>query len=236
MLNVKLPETDEERMDILRTIVQEEQNETLDKILSGTELHELQLFMTSFERARSALDQVLDDRNKAKNLHADLFKNARLYVSHFIQVLFLTAIRNEIKAENLSLYGLNEKDRVLPDLSTEEAVLNWGENLIRGESERTNRGGIPMYNPAIAKVKVHYELFKESIQSMAVYEKNVLRLHNNMEELRKKADESIWRIWTKVEERYCRTSPDEQALRFKAYKMQIYHREKEPLSVFDYIY
>ena len=231
---IKLPETDEERMDILKaTIIQEEINETRDKILSIMEFQELRIFITSFEGSCFVLNQAITDRDKAQNENDNLFKNAQLYVSHFIQVLLLTAIRNEIRTESLALYGLNENNPVLPDLSTEEAVLRWGENLIHGESERIYRGGIPLYNPAIAKVKVHYELFKESGYSLSMYEKNLLRLQNNMENLRIKADEFIRKIWTKVEERYSRTALDEQNSWFKAYKMQIYYRKGEQLNVFD---
>ena len=230
----KLPETDEEKIDILRAAeAQEEINEAWDKILSILELQELRVFTTTYERAYFSLNQAIIEKDKAKNQYDDLFKNAQLYISHFIQVLFLTVIRNEIRAESLVLYGFPENNPVLPDLSTEETVLKWGENLIRGESERTSRTGIPLYNPAIAKVKVHYELFKESIYSLAIHEKNLSRLQNNMEEFRKKANELIWDIWTKVEERYSRTSPDEQAMRFKAYKMQYYYRRGEQLNVFD---
>lgn len=230
----KLPDTDGERMDILRAALeQEETNVAWDKILSSVELQELHLFTTTFEGTLSMLNQAMIDRDKAKALYDDLFKNAQIYISHFIQVLFLTVIRNEIKAESLTLYGLSENNPVLPDLSTEETVLKWGENLMRGESERTYRGGIPLYNPPIAKVKVHYELFKESIYSLAIYEKNLLRMENGINDTRKKADELIGHIWTKVEERYGRTSPEEQALRFKAYKIQYYHRKGEQLNVFD---
>ena len=234
MSSKKLPETDEERIDVLQAVLaQEEISESWDKILSIIELQELRVFTTAFEGAYFVLNQAMIDKNKAKSQYDDLFKNAQLYVSHFIQVLFLTVIRNEIRSESLILYGFPEHNPVLPDLSTEEAVLKWGENLIRGEAERTFRTGIPLYNPPIAKVKVHYELFKESIQSLTIYEKNLSRLQNNMETFRKKADELIWDIWTKVEERYSRTSPEEQALRFKAYKMQFYYRKGEQLSVFD---
>jgi len=232
----KLPETDDERLDILRaSLKQEETNEAWDKILSIIELHELRTFTTTFEGANAVLNQSIMDINKAKSLYDELFKNAQLYVSHFIQVLFLTVIRNEIRADYLPQYGFQENSPSLPlpDLSTEEAVLTWAEKLMRGETERTYRGGIPLYNPAIAKVKVHYELFKEVIYSLSIYEKNYARLQNNMLELRKKADNLIENIWTKVEERYSRTSPEEQALRFKAYKIQFLYRKGDQLSVFD---
>ena len=230
----KLPVTDEEKIDILHaTIEQEEKSEEWNKILSMIELQELRSFISTFEAANIVFKQAVIDRDKAKNLYDNLFKNAQLYVSHFIQVLFLTVIRNEIKPENLKLYGFQENDTVLPDLSTEEAILKWGEKLMKGETERSYRGGIPLYNPAIAKVKVHYELFKDSIYSLKIYEKNLLRIQNKIVDIRKKANDLILDIWTKVEERFSKSSPDEQLLRFKAYKMQFYYRRGKQLSVFD---
>ena len=221
MLTKKLPETNEERIAILRAALdQEEINEEEEKILSMAELHELRLFTTTLEGADFVLNQAIIDRDKAKRLYADLFKNAQLYISHFMQVLFLTVIRNEIKAENLLLYGFQENNPVLPDLSTEEAVLKFGENLLQGETERIHRGGIPLYNPAIAKVRVHYELFKEVIYSLSIYEKNLLRSQTNMKDMRKKADDFIWNIWNKVEARYKKYPPEEQTLRLKVYNIK----------------
>jgi len=230
----KLPETDEDRIDILKTAIeQEEKNESWDKILSIMELQELRLFISTYENSYSILNQAIKDRDKTIKSHEELFKNVQLYISHFIQVLFLTVIRNEIKPEHLALYGLDEKRHVIPNLSTQEAVMKWGENLMRGETERTSRGGIPLYNPAIAKVKVHYELFKESIHSLSIYEKNLSRSLNNIVDLRNTAENFIANIWARVEERYSRTSFEEQALRFKAYKIQFYYRKGDQLNIFD---
>ena len=230
----KLPETDEERLDLLRVAIeQEETSEAWDKTLSTMELQELRIFTSSFEGAIVMLNQAFDDKDKAKILYNELFKNAQLYISHFIQVLLLTVIRNEIKAEHLTLYGFQGDNPSMPDLSTEEAILTWGEKLMQGETERIYRGGIPLYNPAIAKVKVHYELFTESIYSLSIYEKNIVRLQNNMKDLCKKANELILDVWNKVEERYSRMSTAEQNSRFKAYKIQLLYRKGDQLNVFD---
>ena len=230
----KLPETDEERIDILQTALElEESGETEDKILSAGEARELRLFLSSYEGDVFILNQVVTDRDKAVSRYNELFKNARLYISNFIQVLFMTVIRNEIRAESLPLYGFSENDPALPDLSTEEAVLKWGEQLMSGESERICLGGIPLYNPAIAKVKVHYELFKETMYSLAVYDKNLARLQDKMKDLRLKADEFILDIWTKVEERYSGNAPAEQNLRYKTYKIQSLYKKGEQLNVFN---
>lgn len=234
MLSKKLPESNEERLNILHAILdQEEINEASDRVLSIVEFQELRMFTNTFEATDSIYNQAVIDSEKAKILYSDLFKNAQLYVSHFIQVLFLTVIRNEIKAENLALYGLQENDPVLPDLSTKEAVLEWGENIMKGEAERTCRGGMPLYNPAIAKVKVHFELFSECIYSLSIYEKNLLRLQEKMYDINAEADELIGKIWTKVEEQFSAYSPDEQTLKLKDYKIQYQYRKGDQLNVFD---
>lgn len=228
------PETDVERIDILRAALeQDELTEAEDKVISIMEVQALRNFLTSFEGANFNLKQAIIDKKNAIILYEERFKNVQLYISHFIQVLFMTVFRNEIRSESLPLYGFRENNPELPDLSTEEALLKWGEKLMLGETERMYRGGIPLYNPAIAKVKVHYELFKEAIYSLAIYEKNITRLGNNMSDLRTKADELILDIWDKVEKRYSRAPLSEQNLQFKAYKIQFSYRKGEQLNVFD---
>jgi len=234
MLTKKIPETNEDRLIILQAIIEQEKvclNE--DKVLSEVEFQELINLTGIFDAANTNYNQVVTDRNKAITLYNELLKNAKLYVSHFIQVLLLTVIRNEIKPENLLLYGFPVNNPVIPDLSTEKNVLHWGEKLMQGESERIYKGGIPLYNPAIAKVKVHYELFKESIHSLTIYEKNLLRLQNNMDTTCKNADELIKSIWKKVEEKFRYYATDAQISKLRAYKIQFLYRKGVQLNVFE---
>lgn len=52
----------------------------------------------------------------------------------------------------------------VPDLSSEASLAEWGQKIIEGERKRTSQGGIPIYNPTIAKVKVHYDIFMEGYE------------------------------------------------------------------------
>ena len=88
---------------------------------------------------------------------------ARLYLSHFIQVLNLAVIRSEIRLSHKEYYGLDAQNS-LPDLSSEQALVEWGRKVIEGENRRISQGGIPIYNPTIAKVKVHYDIFLEGYE------------------------------------------------------------------------
>ena len=58
-------------------------------------------------------------------------KKARLYVSHFIQVLNFCIARGEMKPAIRSYYGLEEKSSKVPPLLTEQDLLFWGEKSSR---------------------------------------------------------------------------------------------------------
>jgi hypothetical protein len=230
----KTPETDEKRHEVLRRVLdQEELNSSQDKILTIREFHEIRIFLLSFEGNSFVNKQTTDDERNAGKTYEQLFSKAQLYISHFIQVLQLAVIRNEIRPEALALYDFeNGKEMELPSLSTEVDLLCWGERLIKGETERTYQGGVPIYNPAIAKVKVHYDLFKESIQSLKIYRQNYNRSQGAIEELRNKADEYIQMIWDRVEKKYWNLSPADKLEKQKNYLIDFYYQKGEQLDVF----
>jgi hypothetical protein len=233
MFSKKLPTTNEDKIVALQTALDQEELNGFG-IISEKDIQDLHTFLISFEGMRFVYNQALEDEKKAKIQYDEFFKNIQLYISHFIQILQFTVIRNEIKIENLALYGFEDgNELVLPNLSTEEAILKWGKNLMEGETERIYRGGIPLYNPAIAKVKVHYELFTEIVQSLKIYKKNVSRLRESLREMQRKADNWLMNIRTKIEEKALNLSINEQAALFKAYKIQNPYSRGEQLNVFD---
>jgi hypothetical protein len=229
----KLPDTDKERIDILQVIIDQEELKGYNYIFSLGELQELRNFLLIFEGAGFCFSQSLDDEEKACRSHNELFKNVQLYISHFIQVLYFSVIRNEIKAEYLALYGLDGKNLEVPDLSTEATILEWGERLIKGEQERIYRGGIPVYNPAIAKVKVHFDLFKDSLHSVKIYRQNTVRHRDNMQEYREKANRIITDAWRRIEDKYSTIPIEEKRQIFKSYKINIQYVKGVQLNVFD---
>ncbi|MDR0681664.1 MAG: hypothetical protein LBG15_07455 [Dysgonamonadaceae bacterium] len=215
----RFPNTSEERIDILRAIIkQEEAIDLKNGILSVSEQREVYNLLLAFENALSYFKQTLENEIKADKSYSNLFKTAQLYISHFIQVLNLAVVRNEIKAEALLYYGFeNNHAFTVPDLSTEEAILKWGEQLIKGETERISRGGAPIYCPTISKVIVHYDLFKEATQSLELYRKNTNRCRETIDEMNKKIDRLIWDTWTKVEFQYWKLPEEERRQKFNDY-------------------
>lgn len=230
----KLPDNDDERIKALQKIVdQDELIGTENAILSIPELHEYRKLMLTFEGTCFCFKQAMEDESKAGKSYVDLFKTAQLYISHFIQVLNLAIIRNEVKVENLTFYGLdNSNEFTVPDLSSEESVLEWGNRLIAGESERVSRGGAPIYNPAISKVKVHYDLFKDSLHSLKIYRQNTIRNQEGLADMRDRIDRMIWDTWTKLEFKYWGLPSEKRQQKFNDYGIQFHHQAGQQLSVF----
>ena len=225
----KVPETDDGKIRALRAAVdRDELNADREIILSAEEVKELRSFINSYEGDRLVLKQTIKDSAKAQIEYGELFKNTEMYVSHFIQVLQLAAIRNEIKPEVLiEDYGFESgKELELPDLSTEDAIIFWGDKMIQGEAKRMSRGGYHLYNPAIAKVKVHYELFLDVVHSAKIYKQNMIRQQAILYERQKKAENMIRDIWSRVEEKYGNLPLQELSEVYQSYKIS-YHYQKE---------
>jgi len=224
----KLPDTDEERIRALETIIHLEENAKEKNTLSLREIHDLKSFLLAYDRLHTRVKHALADEMSSEKNCFQLMQNAQLYISHFIQVLYLATVRNEIKADNLAYYGLEySEDFTLPDLSTEDNVVEWGERLINGETMRTSQGGAPIYNPTITKVKVHYDLFKEAVYSLKIYRQNTHRNRENMENLHDKADSLIWTAWTKVEFAYGALPSMERDKKYHEYGIQFYYQTGE---------
>ena len=76
---------------------------------------------------------MLENQVVANKRYQQIVYNARLYLSHFIQVLNLAVIRGDIKKEYKAYFNLDIDTHVVPDLSTETSLLKWGNSIIEGE-------------------------------------------------------------------------------------------------------
>jgi hypothetical protein len=228
----KLPDNDAQRMKALQILLAREEAAE-NTVLSPMECYDLRHFLLAYESACTCVEQARADEACAAENCLQLFENVQLYVSHFIQVLYLAAVRREVKPESLACYGLTYADDFTPpDLSTEDDVLAWGERLIAGEAERTALGGTAIYNPAITKVKVHHDRFREAVYSLAIYRKNTLRLQESLDDLRDQSDSLLWTAWTKIEFASGSLSPEERRKKYDDYGIYFYHNVGEQLNVF----
>lgn len=224
----RLPNTDQARLRALKTAVfrcegQEYGSETVD----FTTIFEAKNACRLFEIQLMQYQQTLENQIDANKQYQQMVYNARMYISHFIQVLNLSVIRGEIKPELKRLYGLEPDVHNVPDLSTDAALLQWGQRIIDGENERVRNGGVQIYNPNISKVKVRYEIFKENNATHKLHQTITARNRGDLVELRKKCDELILSIWNQVEDKFKDLPVDERLQKCREYGLIYYYRKGE---------
>ena len=110
-------------------------------------------------------------------------------------------------------------------------MLEWGKRVVDGEQKRISMGGIPIYNPTVAKVKVHYGIFVESHERQKALQTLTNRSLDELTSLRDRADELILNIWNSVETKYQHLATTEERLaKCREYGLIYYYRtgERQP--------
>ncbi|WP_195660986.1 MULTISPECIES: hypothetical protein [Bacteroides] len=229
----RLPNTDQARIRALKSAVGKGDvyNNVNELAISLNTLSEARNFLSKFEIAHNYYAQCYDNQVKESPKHQSNVKTARLYISHFIQVLNLSVLRSEVKPIHKKLYCLPIDNYNVPDLTSEAAMVEWGKRIIEGERKRTSQGGVPIYNPTIAKVKVHYDIFVDSYERQKALQVLTNRSLEGLATMRTRADELILDIWNQVEEKFRNISPNELRLdKCRDYGVIYYYRtgEKRP--------
>lgn len=208
----RLPNTDAARIRALKMALRKSQNLEIDTIAFPFALKQkIEFFLPKFEIAisnsKGAREKQFDNSQK----FSEYTKKARLYISHFIQVLNFCIARGELKASARVFYGLDEDDSKVPSLLTEQDLLLWGGKIITGEQTRISKGGgNPIYCPSIALVKVNYENFKENYTRQKQFQNNSARESNNVAQYRDDADALILELWNEVETYFDKVKDEEE--------------------------
>ena len=114
----RLPNTDQARLYALQTAVQKaSEADFTEQVLTYKTLNEARRFLINFESKVSQYHQNFQSKVSANKKYRHIVQNARMYISHFIQVLNLACIRGDIKKEQKALYKLDINNHILPDLS-----------------------------------------------------------------------------------------------------------------------
>jgi hypothetical protein len=197
----RLPNTDQARLRALQTaIIMGQKKETEELAFSTKSLNRLRAFYTNFETTIIHHKLARKQQEKSSNAYLETVRKARLYLSHFIQILNFAIQRGDMKPTIREFYGFNDKKS--PSLILDSEVLEWGKKIIEGEHQRINHGGNPLYNPSIAVVKVKFDQFLDAYHFQKTLQNNTARWTGKVAELRKEADEIILDIWNEVEERF----------------------------------
>ncbi len=226
----RLPNTDQARLRAFRAAIKAAGQQTFnEQVISFKSLREAENFLMIFEKQLILYRQALESQVNANKQYQQVISNARMYISHFIQVFNLAVIRGDIKKEHKLYYNLDPDTHNVPDLSTEAAIQQWGQNIIDGENERLANGGSPIYNPTIAKVQVYFEVFKEYKSTQRLYQATTNRNWEELVKLRETGDEIILDIWNQVEEFYKDERPYSKLQKCKAFGLVYYYRKNEKI-------
>ena len=199
----RLPNTDSARIKALKTAHHK-----------GSELPPFKLAYSQgmYQKIKTILpnfETAMHEHRNSMELHAEKnreyqkrVKKARLYISHFIQVVDMAITRGEMPQETRTFYGLNHEEKKLPSLTNEEEIYTWGKKLIDGEKARRAKGKGPVTNPTIAVVKVHYDKFVDAYNHQKSLKKRSSHAHDNLMEIRNRVDEIIQQTWNEVEDTF----------------------------------
>ncbi len=224
----RLPNTDAARIKALKIAIEKAAKTDFQELsFSYKVLDEAKKIVDRFEHLSARYQQMHDTQVKANKSFLLKAKNARMYLSHFVQVLYMCVLRSEIKEEQLKLYQLEEAKMLVPDITSHELLLEWGAKIIEGENKRVAQGGVPIYNPSIAKVNVMYMLFKEGFQTQTLHQKATARVLNEVANYREVVDKVIYDIWEEVEKKNNGLPLKQRLAKNQEYGIVYYYRKGE---------
>ncbi len=190
-------------------------------------LLDLKAILPQFEQAvtQYANSRVLQSSISAQM--SEVGRQARLYLSHFIQVFNMCIARGEIKADMRLLLCLEEYGATVPELATDKQLLDWGKKIIDGEEQRmAQNGGNRIYNPSIAVVKVKISQFEEMYHKHRDILQTIQKHHTKLDSLRARVDQLILDLWNDIE---ASLSPldDERRAECVRYGVAYFYRPQE---------
>lgn len=224
----RLPNTDVARIKALKTAYSKGKELPPFKLaFSQSTYAKIELFINSFEKAMinyKASYNIQIEKSKDYNV---IMKKAKLYLSHFIQVVNMAIARGELPDKTRTIYGMDIDESKVPSLNTEKDMIEWGKKIIEGEAKRIISGQQPITNPTIAVVKVRFENFVESYNHQKILQQNTQRMLTELDALRTKADDIILNIWNEVEHTFKDLPDDLKRERSTDYGLVYVYRKNE---------
>lgn len=231
----RLPNTDNARLKALQIAFRKGKDLPPFKLaFSQSALTKIQSLLPGYEHALSENKTTYNlQAEKTKDYHKHLRK-AKLYVSHFIQVINLAIVRGDLPASTRAYFGMDEDEKKLPSLQTDEELLDWGHKLIEGEKERRNASLTPITNPTIAIVKVFFDKFLDVYNMQNSLKKRCQRAQSDLNEKRSAVDQVIQQLWNEVEETYKDLPEELRREKAAEYGLVYVYRKNEmaPMNLF----
>jgi hypothetical protein len=194
---------------------------------SQTLFQKLKHFLPDFENTMIHQKEAFRNQVKYNSEYISVTRKARLYISHFFQVLNLAINRGELSPATRMYFDIKENDKKIPSLLTEADIIFWGKKIILGEQERISKGLNPITNPTFGIVSVRYEKYLEAQRYQKSLQNTNSRSLNKIAQLRKDADELVLNIWNEVEASYSNLSENEKREQSSVYGVVYVFRSNE---------
>ncbi len=224
----RLPKTDKARLKALEALTDNNDVYTVEgrfidrQLLAQAQKLYAQLSDAVGQYTMSMRTQVRYSKRIIKLQH-----NAAMYVSHFLQVLFLAVDRGEIPKADLGMYGIDSGNMTVPYLKTPDAVAEWAPKVIEGEKRRLKKGGKPILSPSIGQVATHWDVFRGLYDAQKQYQDTTAKALIEINNLRPKADDVILQLWNVVEKHFENEPPEKRFDLCRKYGIVYYYRRHE---------
>ena len=224
----RLPNTDSARLKALKAAYSKGRELPPFKLaFSQSTFQRVQSFLPSFEKCMLESKHTYENQVERNKEYMKTMKKAKLYVSHFIQIVNMAILRGELPSTERNYFNLEEDEKKTPALNTETELIEWGQKIIDGEEHRKAQGRSPMTNPTIAVVRVRYEQFMDAYKFQKTLQKNHHRCQDNLSKIRTTADDIILKIWNEVEAYYNELSDAEKRENAEKYGLIYIFRKNE---------
>lgn len=224
----RLPNTDAARLKAMKDAIGKSMKTSPYQLaFSHNMLQRVKSYSPLFEQAMQRHRQAYQTQVQRSRGYSELSRKARLYLSHFLQVMNFMILRGELPESTRRYYGLTTDSKVLPNLSTDVDLLKWGQQVIDGDMERQKTGGKLIANPTAAVVRVHFEKFVYAFHQQKVLRKITVQNLKKITSMRDQADEIILAIWNEVEASFVELPDDEKREQAMEYGLKYVYRPHE---------
>jgi len=223
----RLPNTDKARLRALSKPFHQFDKGGNDFPFSEATLLQLKSSYPKFKNALLNLESARSNQAEKNKDYTEMLRKARMYVSHYIQVMNFSISRGENKSLIRSFYGTADFENNLPPLSSENDLLIWGKKIIEGDQKRVMNGGNPFYNPSIALVKVNYEKFVDAYRFQKNLQATTERGSVLVSNLRVEVDALIVQLWNEIEDTFSHLNDIEKREKTEKYGLVYVFRKSE---------
>jgi hypothetical protein len=138
-------------------------------------------------------------RIELNKIKKELLVKLKLYVSHFFQVLNFAIDREDIEKECRLLFNLQINAGVVPTLAKEIEIIEWANNVVKGEEERIKKSMKSISHPNYKRIKEIKEAAESLRNELDEVEMLFKKNHVEITKQRLKVDAFIKQIWDEIE-------------------------------------